>query len=137
MISTFILDVFAMAISILRQRKVFAVSSNNLSNVDESLFIFYSVGAQSTKPGAVNMYEGTMNDIAKLPAAKLKRILELRTEIERLEGQISAIAGGRVSSGGIATAKSRTMSPAARRKISLAAKARWARVRAEKKSKAA
>ena len=71
------------------------------------------------------------NDLLKLPAAKLKRILALKTQIERLESRIEAVvATGLPGTLQKETKKKRTMSAAARKKISQAAKARWARVKA-------
>jgi hypothetical protein len=74
-----------------------------------------------------------MKAILDLPTSKLKRILALRTQIERLQSKMASLAG---DSSPAATPKAgrkkRTMSAAARRKISLAAKARWAKVRAAK-----
>jgi hypothetical protein len=73
-----------------------------------------------------------MNELLNLSVAKLKRMAALKSKIERLQSQLEALAatssrppvkGGR---------KRRRMSAAARRKISLAAKARWAKVRAAK-----
>lgn len=72
-----------------------------------------------------------IKELLKIPAAQLKRVLALKTEIERLESQLETV---------IITAlpgplpklarKRRTMSAAARKKISIAAKARWAKIRA-------
>jgi len=74
------------------------------------------------------------NDLLKLPAARLKRILALKTRIERIESQVEAIINGALP-GPLQTLprKKRTMSAAARKKISIAAKARWAKIRAAKK----
>lgn len=71
------------------------------------------------------------NDLLKMPAAKIKRILTLKTQIERLESRIGAVLT-KVLPGPLqkVARKKRTMSAAARRKISQAAKARWAKVRA-------
>jgi hypothetical protein len=74
-----------------------------------------------------------IRELLKLPAAKLKRVLALKSEIERLEAQLEnvIIAASPAPVAKLIKAK-RTMSAAARRKISLAAKARWAKVRAAK-----
>ncbi|MBI3849659.1 MAG: hypothetical protein HY298_05130 [Verrucomicrobia bacterium] len=74
-----------------------------------------------------------MNELLSLPAAKLKRILALKTEIERLEAKLASITTAGLRGPGTNPArKRRKMSPAARKRISLAAKARWAKVRAAK-----
>lgn len=77
-----------------------------------------------------------IKELLHLPAAKLKRLVALKTEIERLEAQLAnvIIAAAPAPVGKIIRAK-RTMSAAARKKISLAAKARWAKFHAAKKSK--
>ena len=72
-------------------------------------------------------------NILNLSAAKLKHILTLKAKIERLQSQLETLAGGSSPSPEKKTVhKKRTMSAAARRKISLAAKARWARFHAAK-----
>jgi hypothetical protein len=79
-----------------------------------------------------------INELINLPAAKLKQILALKAQIETLQAQLSKLLTGSSSApaakaGAKATApKQRKMSAAARRKISLAAKARWAKVKAGK-----
>jgi len=71
------------------------------------------------------------NDLLKLPVAKLKRILALKTQIERLESRIGAVITKALPGPLQKVApKKRTMSAAARRRISQAAKARWAKVKA-------
>jgi len=74
-----------------------------------------------------------IRELLKLPAAKLKHVVALKSEIERLEAQLENVIVAATPSpiGKIIRAK-RKMSAAARRKISLAAKARWAKVRAAK-----
>jgi hypothetical protein len=77
-----------------------------------------------------------MKELLNLSVAKLKRMAVLKAHIERLQSQLEALAANTSSSPGRKTVrKRRKMSAAARRKISLAAKARWAKVRAAKKSK--
>jgi hypothetical protein len=72
-------------------------------------------------------------NILNLSAAKLKHIVALKTQIERLQSQLEALAGNAPSAPTKkAVHKKRTMSASARRKISIAAKARWAKVRAAK-----
>jgi hypothetical protein len=77
-----------------------------------------------------------MKEFLNLSVAKLKRMAVLKTRIERLQSQLEALAtSASPPSTGKAVRKRRKMSAAARRKISLAAKARWAKVRAAKKLK--
>ena len=71
------------------------------------------------------------NDLLKLPVAKLKRILALKTQIERLESRIESVIVTALSGPVQKVArKKRHMSAAARKKISIAAKARWAKIKA-------
>lgn len=69
-----------------------------------------------------------MNKIYDLSTAKLKRIVALRQQIEKLSVRLQALAS-------ISTAtakpgrKKRTMSATRRSKIAAAARARWARVK--------
>ena len=75
-----------------------------------------------------------MKDILNLSADKLKRIVTLKADIERLEAQLQGVlSGGSSAAPGRVIKKRRAMSAAARKKISLAAKARWAKVRAAAK----
>jgi hypothetical protein len=75
-----------------------------------------------------------MNELLNLSVAKLKRLAALKSKIERLQSQLVALAGNTSASKAAVKGgrKRRKMSAAARRKISLAAKARWAKVRASK-----
>ena len=74
-----------------------------------------------------------MNELLELPAAKLKRILTLKTIIERLQAELEKITvAGPSARGSNPARKGRKLSAAARKRISLAAKARWAKVRAAK-----
>ncbi|HEU6448545.1 MAG TPA: hypothetical protein VFV23_08925 [Verrucomicrobiae bacterium] len=70
-----------------------------------------------------------MKDILNLSTAKLKKIIALKGQIERLQAQLQSIAGGSaaVTSAAAPARKRRAMSAEARRKISLAQKARWAK----------
>ena len=74
-----------------------------------------------------------MKEILNLSVAKLKRLAVLKSKIERLQSQLEAVvtngSGAPAQKGG---RRRRKMSAAARRKISRAAKARWAKVRARK-----
>jgi anti-sigma factor RsiW len=72
-------------------------------------------------------------ELLNLSGAKLRRMAALKAQIERLHSRLEALAGATSPSvGRKPRRKRRKMSAAARRKISLAAKARWARVRAAK-----
>ena len=75
-----------------------------------------------------------MNDLLNVSTAKLQRILALKKQIERLEARLSNLAGS-VNSAPSATTprKRRKLSAAARKRISDAVKARWARQKAAKK----
>jgi hypothetical protein len=73
-----------------------------------------------------------MNELLNLSVAKLKHMAALKAKIERLQSQMEALAGNSSRAPAKGVRKRRKMSAAARRKISLAAKARWARVRAAK-----
>lgn len=73
-----------------------------------------------------------MKEILSIPSAQLKRIIALREKIEKLQSQLQAIANS--SSVGKAAPKRRRMSAAARKKISVAAKARWAKVKGTAKA---
>jgi hypothetical protein len=74
--------------------------------------------------------------LLNLSVAQLKRMAKLKAQIERLQSRLEAMAGDNSPSPGRKPGrKRRKMSAAARRKISLAAKARWAKVRAAKKAK--
>ena len=72
-------------------------------------------------------------NILNLSAAKLKHIVALKVQIERLQSQLETLAGNASPAPAKkAVQKKRTMSAAARKKISMAAKARWAKVRGAK-----
>ena len=73
-----------------------------------------------------------MNELLNLSVAKLKRMAALKSKIERLQSQLEALAANSSRTPAKGGRKRRRMSAAARRKISLAAKARWAKVRAAK-----
>jgi hypothetical protein len=77
-----------------------------------------------------------IKELLKLPAHQLKRVVALKAEIERLEAQLENVITAAVP-GPVAKVihARRKMSAAARRKISLAAKARWAKFHAAKKAK--
>jgi hypothetical protein len=73
-----------------------------------------------------------MKEVLNLSVAKLKRIIELKTQIERLQSQLASFASDSTPTAPKAPGKRHTMSAAGRRKISLAARARWAKVHAAK-----
>jgi hypothetical protein len=74
-----------------------------------------------------------MKEILNFSGAKLKRMAVLKARIERLQSQLEALVTNTSRSPARKTTRRKwTMSAAARRKISLAAKARWAKVRAAK-----
>jgi len=74
-----------------------------------------------------------MKEVLNLSIDKLKQIVELKTQIARLESKLESLAGT-ASPAPVQKVikKKRTMSAAARKKISLAAKARWAKFHAAK-----
>jgi len=77
-----------------------------------------------------------MSSFSQLSAAQLRRAANLKERIAKLENQLESMLGASTSAGaksGAPVKKRRTMSAAARAKIAAAARARWARVRAEKK----
>lgn len=73
------------------------------------------------------------NLLAKLSAAHLRRAANIRDRIENLESELAKLlhVPEQLTVSSVLKRK-RTMSAAARRKISEAAKARWAKVRANK-----
>ncbi|MGD0744127.1 MAG: hypothetical protein ABSA45_03135 [Verrucomicrobiota bacterium] len=74
------------------------------------------------------------NELLKLSVAKLKRMAALKGQIERLQSRLEALAGNASAAPAKkAVRKRRKMSAAARRKISLAQKARWAKAKAKSK----
>jgi cell division septum initiation protein DivIVA len=74
-----------------------------------------------------------MKEVLSLSIDKLKQIVELKTQIARLESKLESLAGSTSLAPVQKVAKKkRTMSAAARKKISLAAKARWAKFHAAK-----
>ena len=73
-----------------------------------------------------------MKAILELSTAKLKRIIALKQQIERLSAKLESLAGGSSAAAGSAPRKKWTMSAAARKKIAAAQRARWAKVRAAK-----
>jgi anti-sigma factor RsiW len=74
--------------------------------------------------------------LLNLSVAQLKHMAKLKAQIERLQSRLEALATDTSPLPGRKPGrKRRKMSAAARRKISLAAKARWAKIKAAKKGK--
>jgi len=74
-----------------------------------------------------------MTELLNLSTAKLKRIIALKQQIERLSAKLQSIAGGSTAAVGRPPKKKWTMSAAGRAKIAAAARARWAKVHAAAK----
>ena len=75
-----------------------------------------------------------IKELLHLPADKWKKLVALKTEIHRLEAQLeNVIVAATPSSVGKIIRGKRRMSAAAKAKISAAAKARWAKIKAAKK----
>ena len=74
------------------------------------------------------------NILTRLTGAQLKRAAAIKERIEQLERELTSTLGipEALTVGGVIRRR-RKMSAAARAKISAAAKARWAKVRAAKK----
>jgi hypothetical protein len=71
-----------------------------------------------------------MTELLNLSTAKLKRIISLKHQIEKLSARLQAIAGGSAAPVGRPPGKKWTMSASARAKIAAAQRARWAKTRA-------
>jgi hypothetical protein len=71
-----------------------------------------------------------MTGLLNLSTAKLKRIVALKQQIEKLSAKLESLAGGKAAPAAKPGRKKWTMSPAARAKIAAAARARWAKVHA-------
>ena len=75
-----------------------------------------------------------MSSIINLSAQQLRRAATIKEQIQSLENELNRIFGSPAKTATAAAPKKRRkMSTAARKKISLAAKARWAKVKAGKK----
>jgi hypothetical protein len=75
-----------------------------------------------------------MKSLLNLSVAQLKRMAKLKGQIERLQARLEALAGDTTPGPGRKPGrKRRKMSAAARRKISLAQKARWAKAKGKTK----
>ena len=76
-----------------------------------------------------------MSSIINLSAQQLRRAAAIKEQIQSLENELGRIFVSSIKPVvAAAPKKRRKMSAAARKKISLAAKARWAKVKAAKKS---
>ena len=72
--------------------------------------------------------------LLSLSVGQLKRMAKLKAQIERLQSKLEALAGSESAGPGRKPGrKRRKMSAAARRKISLAQKARWAKAKGKGK----
>jgi len=72
-------------------------------------------------------------NIANLTPKQLRRAAAIKEKIQSLENQLNRILGSPAKATSSAVVKpKRKMSAAARRKISLAAKARWVKIKAKK-----
>jgi hypothetical protein len=75
-----------------------------------------------------------MNDLLQISTGKLQRILAVKKQIEHLEAKLAKLAGAAAPAAATAgPRKRRRMSASARKRISAAATARWAKFRAAKK----
>lgn len=77
-----------------------------------------------------------MKDLLQIPTENLQKAIAIKREIDRLQARLTALLGGETPATPTARPK-RRLSAAARKRISEAAKARWARYRAQKAAKAA
>ena len=71
-----------------------------------------------------------MTGLLNLSTARLKRIIALKQQIEKLSAKLETLAGGTAAPVGRPAKKKWTMSAAGRAKIAAAARARWAKVHA-------
>jgi hypothetical protein len=72
-----------------------------------------------------------MKNLTDLTTGQLHRIISIKEQIEKLQGQIDSIAGdgGIPSTSAVKVPMKRRMSPAARARIAAGARARWARIK--------
>jgi hypothetical protein len=73
---------------------------------------------------------GEMTNLTGVVRALRKERQRVTKQIEQIDAALAAL--GRLNSGGRAGKRGHTMSPAARRKIAAAQRARWAEVKAKK-----
>jgi hypothetical protein len=70
-----------------------------------------------------------MTGLLNLSTAKLKRIIALKQQIEKLSAKLETLAGGSSAPVGRPPKKKWTMSASARAKIAAAQRARWAKAK--------
>jgi len=70
-----------------------------------------------------------MTELLNLSTAKLKRIIALKQQIEKLSAKLETLAGGSSAPVGRPPKKKWTMSASARAKIAAAQRARWAKAK--------
>ncbi len=70
-----------------------------------------------------------MTGLLNLSTAKLKRIISLKQQIEKLSAKLETLAGGSSAPVGRPPKKKWTMSASARAKIAAAQRARWAKAK--------
>ncbi len=70
-----------------------------------------------------------MTGLLNLSTTKLKRIIALKQQIERLSARLESLAGGSSAPAGSTPRKKWTMSASARAKIAAAQRARWAKAK--------
>lgn len=78
-----------------------------------------------------------MANVSKLNSGQLRRALQLREKIEKLETELASILGAAPSSAEAGPRPKRKMSAAGRAAIRRAARLRWAKYRTAKKAEAA
>jgi hypothetical protein len=101
----------------------------------ERILLGSILSSQLQKPRlAISCPHMMMKDLLNVPVEKLKRLVALKTEIEKLQGQVESLMI-ESSPPGLKQVfrQKRKMSAAVRKKISEAATARWAKIRAGKK----
>jgi len=76
-----------------------------------------------------------INPLVNLSVQQLKRAVTIREEIDSLERELDRITGGQITSAGNAAPGRRRgrLSPAAKARISAAMKARWAKVKGQRR----
>ena len=70
-----------------------------------------------------------MTGLLNISTAKLKRIISLKQQIEKLSAKLETLAGGSSAPVGRPAKKKWTMSASARAKIAAAQRARWAKTK--------
>ena len=76
-----------------------------------------------------------MSNLMDITPSQLKKAADLKEQISKLEKELQSLLGGAApATASTKSTNTRKMSPAARAKIVAAQKARWARIKAEKKA---